>query len=196
MDLTTVARVKLAFEKALTVNDTALAQLVTEVSASAERVMNRAAQTTARTVYHDSDGAPATLSLEGYGDPSSVVSSVSHDTDRAWGSGTAIDAGDYTFDPTTGLLYLDISKPAGRRTFKVVYSGGMAADTTAFIARYPEIAQAIEQQVVHLWQQRGHLGVQNVSFEGGSIGMAADGSRWLTYVLDVLKRHKRFAYAT
>jgi hypothetical protein len=69
----------------------------------------------------------------------------------------------------------------------------MADSVANFVGRFVAVAQAVEQQVVHFWQTRGHLGLQSVSFQGGSLNQSEAGSKWLPWVLDVLNRHKLYA---
>ena len=56
----------------------------------------------------------------------------------------------------------------------MVYTGGMAADTTAFVAAYPDIASAVDQQVAYFWHQRNTLGLSSVSGDAGNVSPGAD----------------------
>jgi len=194
MDLTTLARVKLAIEKSLTTDDSALSQLISEVSAAAEREMNRAAETKARTEFFDTLTNLVwvqSVPLLGYGDSACVITKVSYDVSWVWPTTSVVDATSYYLDLKTGLLYFRRGFSAGPRALKVEYTGGMEGTAADFVAAYPDIAQAVEQQVVHLWQTRGHLGLQSVNFEGGAISSGQESARWLDYPKRILKFYRR-----
>ena len=199
MDLTTTARVAAIIAPGQTLSaatTAALAQLITSVSAAAEVVMDRHAQSASRTEYLTVEPGQRRFSLRAW--PVSAVSSVNYDLDNAW-TGTALSTDDYVspvYSPTGELVIRyallarehEVDAPSALR---VIYTGGMAADATAFIAAFPDIAEAVNMQVAHLWHLRTAPGISSVSGDGGSIG---DGSEaWVPRALELLKSRRRGA---
>lgn len=199
MDLTTTARVAaiIAPGQTLSASTTAaLAQLITSVSAAAEVVMDRAAQSSARTEYFTVEPGQRRFSLRAW--PVSAVSSVNYDLDNAW-TGAALDADEFVspvYSPTGELVIRyallarehEVDAPSALR---VIYTGGMAADAAAFIAAFPDVAEAVELQVAHLWHARNAPGMSSVSGDGGNVSPTADA--WVPRALEILRSRRRGA---
>ena len=175
-------------------NTTILTQLIASVSASAEKLMDRIALSGSQTEYHTVDPGQTVFALRAW--PVSALTSIHFDTEQAWGSETEVTAGNYAspvYD-RSGLLSLDnspvsITQPTSRRSaLKVVYTGGMAANVAAFIAAYPDIAEAVDAQVVHLYHARNTLGGV-VSGSGGS--STPSSTAWLPRTHEILTMYRR-----
>ena len=66
---------------------------------------------------------------------SRTVTSVRNDLYHAFGSETTVDSALYRINTDSGILTFDFYLPyPGPDTVQVVYTAGMAADTTAFVA--------------------------------------------------------------
>lgn len=192
MDLTTLARVKaLASAGGVALGDELdgpITRLITQYSVAAAKVMNRHTESTARTEQFDVSRAQRVFSLPGY--PGSVTT-VKHATDRDFTNVTAIDSDNYYFESATGLLHIDgwpLYPAPG--ALQVVYTGGMGASAAAFIVAYPDIAHAVEEQIVHFLQRKDSMGSTSVSFEGGSMSHAG-AVQWLPHVLEKLHTETR-----
>ncbi len=190
MNLTTVERVKLrvGIDNDDLQYDAMISSFVARISAEAERVMNRSAQTVARTTTFDLGRGQCSLSLPAF--PISSVTDVRLDSSRVFGTDTVIDSTTYYTDTATGLLHMDVLPSVyGPGLVRVAYTGGMGASTEAFVAAYPDVAEAVTQRVAQLWQRRDEIGLTAVSGSQGSVSRIADD--WSSDALDVLMRHRR-----
>ena len=171
MDLTTRDRVKIHIEKGEKIGHDSpaldhLSALIAEYSASFERWMNRTVLAASTTEYFDVQPGQRAFALNAY--PVTAVTSVYHDTSREWTDGE-IDSDSYYLDTSTGLMQVDGQGLfPGPGVFRVVYTGGMAADTAAFIAAFPEIAAACDKQVAYHYGRAKSLGSTSVSGRDGS----------------------------
>lgn len=197
MDLTTSARVKQWAAGAISGSglDDLIASLITDVSAQAEKHMGRVAEIpgTDRADYFDVEwDGQRHFPLKAW--PATSITDVRYDPDADFGSETILPATawlDITGDSENdGLLSLRTRLRAADHSLKVNYKGGMAADTAAFVAAYPDVAGAVDAQVFFFLQRRDTLGIESVSGEGGSITNLSD-IRWLPHVRRILDYHRR-----
>jgi len=172
-------------------HDTAIARLITYVSAQAQALLGRHVWIESRTEQLAVKPRQRSFQLVGYGHEDSEVKSVKNSWRRAWSSVSDKDETGYFFDPATGLLRFDSYLEAGFGALLVEYSGGMADGTVSFVAAYPDISGAIAQQVGHLWQRRGELGIQDVSFQGGTVAAGEEAARWLKMPKATILRYRR-----
>ena len=158
INLTTVARVR-AFDKTIVaaVTDAQITVLIQMVSAHIEGILGRETEATTYTVYLSPGEGQEWFSLRAY--PITSITSVTYDTDRVFTDSNDVLTAttDYIHDADTGELWIDNQALAkGNRTLKVVYVGGMAADTAAFITAYPDVAGAADMIVAHTFHQEGN----------------------------------------
>lgn len=200
MDLTTTTRVANLINAggaAPASFTTTAAILVSTVSAAVERYLDRGMQTAARTEYFDVTNDQRVFALKAY--PVSSVTGVWFDVEQTWDATTELSSAEYrspVYDPR-GLLTLSIPQKiyitpgvdVAYRAMKVSYTGGMAADTNAFIAAFPDIAGAVDHQVAYLWHRRNELGLASVSGDAGSVSPGAES--WLPWVKTVLDQYRR-----
>lgn len=140
---------------------------IAAVSQVVEKRLDRFLKAEARTVYADIERHQSKVFLRGY--PVSAVASVYEDASRVFGTGTLVDSSCYTFgNGNEGMLSFDYALSAGPKALKVTYTGGMAADTAALATAYPDLVEAVDQQLLYLFRNKGTLGLSSVS--GGSIG--------------------------
>lgn len=202
MDLTTKAGVELLLNPdgsaPATGTETLIDALIDAVSAAAEKYLNRQTQAASTTEYLDVAPYQRVWSLKAF--PVTAVTSVSFDPDQSWGSGTALTAGtDYQsplYEPR-GLLttWAPLGGGIYNRALKVIYTGGMAADVTAFVSAYPDIGLAMGQQVAFLWQRRKDMGASTLSSDFGTVTVPPVGL-WLPVVRSVLDQHRRVPLAS
>jgi hypothetical protein len=182
MDLTTATRVgNLVYAGGSVTSsfNTTVGNLITAASALAETYLDRRVKAEAQVEYFDVSDGQKVFALKGY--PVSALTSVYFDFDQSFGASTALDSDDY-FNPVLnarGLLVMKFPFAiAGNETWvsclKVSYTGGMAANTSAFVSAFPDIATAIDQQVAYWYHQRNHLGNASVSGDMGSVSPGAD----------------------
>ena len=188
MDLTTAARVKerLGLTASDTSEDAIIASLITRVSAEAEVLMNRHAESTSRTVQLTVDDWQ-TLSLPGY--PITSVTSIHNDADRNFGAETLIATSDYYVESASGLIFFEVGLVRGPGVMQVIYTGGMSDSTANFIAAFPDIAEAVDQRVSQLWQRRSEVGVSSVATGQGSV--SAQTVDWIPDALRVIDSYRR-----
>lgn len=194
MDLTTLARVKevLGGLSGVTVEDTVLGQLIAGVSARVEAELDREVQSGTFTETFDAQDGQRVFPLRGY--PVTSVTSVKEDSyDGSFGaSATTLAATYYRIAKRTGLLTLvDWSVTGDPQSIQVVYVGGMAANTAAFVAAFPDLATAVDLQVAFLHRRKTTMGASSVSVQGSSVQFLIDRVAFLPEVHDAIQRHRR-----
>jgi uncharacterized phiE125 gp8 family phage protein len=175
MDLTTVTRVKAHLEEGESfppagAAETLLTALVGLYSALVETRLGRLALTTARTTQLDVLPRQARFSLPAY--PVTSVTSVHHDVLRGFDATTLLDTDDYYCELASGILTVEYPLLPGDGVLKVVYTGGMAATTAAFVVAYPELAAAVDLAVVAHYQRRKALGAHGLNAGAGSLSFS------------------------
>lgn len=197
MNLTTEARVKVHIEaggQGLSASSTTglLNALIASYSEDFEQYMGRVVLSGATTQQFDVDAGDWVFSMAAW--PVTTVSSVYNDTDRSWSSGE-VDSDNYYMELSSGILSIDgQTLSSGPGVLRVQYTGGMAASTASFIAAYPDIAAACDQQVAYHYQRRQALGAQGLSV--GSANVSWVGALdLLPKVKKVLDRHRRTVVA-
>lgn len=183
MDLTTIERVKAHIGKSTPDMDGTLSILITATSAMVERYLRRHVQSTSRTEYYDV--APATCRVFLRGVPVTTITTIHNDDLREYGSSTLIDSDDYTITERIGEVAFDYILEPGTNALKVVYTGGMAASTGAFIAAFPEVAYAVELQTIEAYRRRGIAGASASTLDGGSTTFVGQ-HRFLDHVREIL----------
>ena len=172
MDLTTATRVKELLEKSDTGLDTLIAQLITPISQQVEKYLNRHAQEVSRTEQYTIKAFQQIVKLRGYPVLALPVAAFKNSSGRDF-TGTAIDTTSYYLDLVTGEVQFDnIALIDGPGVFQAVYTGGMAANTAAFLTAFPGVAGQVDAQVASMVHRRHELGLASFSAEGGSISLA------------------------
>lgn len=170
MDFTTAARIQRLLESggaASGAHTTLLADLIPGVSARLEEYLGRGAKSEARTDYFDAEPGLVRVVLDAF--PVASLTSVRYDTGRTFAAPSDLPASVYTLDSARGILTFDRANfVVSPRAIQVAYTGGMAADTNAFITAFPALAHAADLQVASLIQRRLSLGASSVNAGGGS----------------------------
>ena len=170
INVTTQARVKALRADSHTASDDMIDRLIGDMSVKFEQYMDRlteapvAARTEVLDVDYDGQEMFATAAF-----PITSITSIKYDADRGFGS--TIDALESTAYTTRDQwLIIDgaaLSKRA--QSLQVIYNGGMALNTAAFIAAFPLIATAADTQIVYELTQRFNEGTQSESAGGWNI---------------------------
>lgn len=195
MKLTTLARVLVHLEagkQAIGASSTTayVQDLITTYSEVFEKYMGRVTLSGATTQQFDVDSGDRVFAMSAY--PVSEVSSVYNDTDRTWTSG-AISSDNYYMDGD-GVLTVEYALVAGPGVLRVQYTGGMASTTTAFVAAYPDIAGACDEQVAYHFQRREGIGAQGLSVGSANVSWSA-AVDLLPKVKKTLDKHRRYTIA-
>ncbi|MEA3225732.1 MAG: hypothetical protein U9Q07_07250 [Planctomycetota bacterium] len=159
MNVTTLDRLRAHIDEKNWADGTSyLNQMIEGFSAQLENELGRYLETTSRTVYIDVLRSNQQFHLKGY--PITSISSVVEDSARDFtGSAVSTDLYDTTDGAySDGCLFFDYCPNVGQSALKVIYTGGMAADTAAFIAAYPDLAWAAERQIFFWFQNRAITG--------------------------------------
>jgi len=168
--------------------DGLLYALIEEVSKAMQDYLCRWIQRDTYTEYFSVQYNRTIYQLSAY--PVSSISSVHNATDWDWDTESEVDDDCYTVDTEAGLLYIERwTLVSGYRALRVIYSGGMAADTEELIASYPDLSMACARQVGYLWQMRTKPGAASVSSGQGTVSRNVDGY-WLPEVKPVLDRYR------
>ena len=191
LDMTTLARVKVLAQGigSDTDYDTEIDRWIDQISAAAEKYMNRVALAAAQTEYFDIRNGQRVFFVRAV--PVTTWTAVNNDTDRSFGSDTVVDSSGYATTDDIGKVEFDGFDPVfGPKALKITYTGGMAADVTAFVAAFPDIAGAVDAQCAHLHQQRMSIGRTSVLADGASVSVD-DPTKWLPVLRNALNAHRR-----
>lgn len=145
MALTTLAKVKqycLGGRAALTTFDTRLQQLLTNAESEVESFCKRQFLEATETVILDGNGRNA-LRLPRW--PVTAVTAVKVDPDRAFGSGTAVDASLWILKGEAGLL---------RRANNGIWICGEACIQVAYTGGYATIPDDLQQAIAEIVADR------------------------------------------
>lgn len=195
MDLTTTARVKTYLGKTGSDLDATIAQLITQVSAEVEDYLDRTIQATGSDITEVLDvewEGQEVFTLRAW--PVTSVTSVKYDQDGDFASVTAFSTDEFV-DPSRsttnrGLLRLRVALQRAPLSLQVVYRGGMAASTSAFVGSYADLAGAVDAQVAFLVRRRDTIGISSVSGDGGNIAHF-EKMTWLPVLKQAAKRYRR-----
>jgi hypothetical protein len=186
MNLTTIERCKTQLENYDGKRDAILSQIIIDVSASAEQFMRRHAEAISRTEYFDVCPGRRTFQLRGY--PVTSVTTIHSDASRSYGSDTLISSADYALQSEIGMIdFVEAQPEVGVRSVKVVYVGGMAATTAAFVTAFPEIEKAVRIQCIEEFRRNSSFGSNATSVGGGSVSYTGQVD-FLDYVKAILNR--------
>lgn len=176
MNLTTLARVTaLIGVSALETENQALVEaFIASVSADMEKVMARGVEAKERTQVHYIGDDTKTIALPCY--PVTSVVAVRVNTVPDWTDVDPLERNvDYTVNLEEGVITflgeLDFLRDAtgfvaAKAAVQIQYVGGMAADTSTFIASFPDVAGQCDLQVRYLYQRRDNLGGNAKTNEG------------------------------
>ena len=193
MDLTTTARVKALAKIDGTSLDSLIGTLISGFSAAVEDELDRALEEAALVEIRNVSSRQTTFRLRGFPVLSSPAMTVHNDTTFEFGSTSLVDTTSYQLIADEGVVeFLPGTLIPGRKVLQFSYTGGMGADTAAFIAAFPQIAEAVDIQLVHTLARR------NTRFGASSVSLAGEGTSYepefklIAEVKRRLQRHKRF----
>lgn len=202
MDMTTATRVKEALGITDSGSDTLIAQLITAVSNEVERVMDRYVLTTSRTETLPMRSFKKLVMLRAF--PVTSVSTIKVSQTLDFTDSDALVANeDYVLDLTLGTLRFIVEHDPLRNYYsglpisplyvQATYTGGMAVDTSAFISAYPELAQAVDMQCVHLFTRRASPGQTSQTLSDSSAQYQGE-LGLLRIVTEAARRHRRLTW--
>lgn len=166
-------------------------RLINLYSLDAERLMNRTVTAATYTEYLDVEPRQTVFSLKAY--PVTAFSSVVADASREFTSGTVATT-NYSATTSNGMIRIDYHYVEhGFGALRVIYAGGMATATATFITNYPDIADAVAQQVAYHWSRRKDVGRTSVNDGRGNVAYTAP-IDWLPFLKEVILRHRRVTY--
>lgn len=155
IDMTTKADVKLQMRWTDTDDDAVLDDLIHQVSKEAENYLGRWLKTEARTEIYTLKPNRTWLSIKGF--PITTVTSVKYARDEDFTLVTAIDTSLYSVRQNLGQIRFRpgaISAQYNPGFVEVIYTGGLALDTTAFKANEPRLEGAARTEVINRFNRR------------------------------------------
>lgn len=197
MDATTVERVKDLLDISHADHDTVLGRIVSAVSSRIETFLDRKLQTVERTEEYTLKPRQRKVFLRNYPlTAQSDVASVKVSQGWDFAAAAAYDADSYRVDLETGVLYLPYAPvqeylgynhESSPLAAQVVYTAGFAADTSALIAAYPDIAFAADLQSVAMWRRRDSPQGKEYQIRAGSMTANSSYEAALNLVPDVIE---------
>lgn len=182
MDLTTAASVNARRGRAATDDEALIGDLIAELSADVLAYLNRHTEAVSRTELYTLEYDQRNFRLRGF--PVTSVAAVSMSTDIDFVAGEILAADAYQVDLATGRIHLTgIAAPYEPTYIQVQYTGGMAADTASFRTAFPDIAGAVDAQVIELLKRSDSPGVTETRLRDG--GVSYEGA---VNLLPLLKR--------
>lgn len=176
-----------------------LEDLIDCASHQIEAFLGRNLLRTTYTEYLDTFPGLQTVQVRGF--PITAITSIKEDVMHVFGSGTVIAATSYWYGASgdnAGLIHFASGTIVGNpylcsgyspAALQVVYTGGMAASTSALKAAYPDVAEAALRQAAFLWNTKRHIGALGVTAAGGSVQWQSDGAL-LKEVRDMLEPYR------
>lgn len=151
-----------------------LERILKSVSMDFQNTSGRGVDLIARTEYFDVEDYTRQIFLKGFPVEASPALVLRQDLDRNFGDTTIVDTEYYYTDNDTGIIDLFQNYPAGRKTIKITYTGGMAKMTSPdageeFWTLYPEVANAVLQQVIAEYKGIPNLGASAVKIRDNQV---------------------------
>ena len=161
-------------------------RLIKLFSSLAETLTCRKFKKESRTSQLSLDYETNALQLEAFGLVSSTITSIHQDSSRVFDSSTLVDASDYYFDTSNGLVYKDAGIwLKGRGVLQVIYNAGLATTTEDV----PEdLRSAAIMQVASWWQHRDELGLERREFGSSEVSIQKSDTL-LSQVREIVDRY-------
>ena len=194
MNLTTLPRVKRRIDEleSIVKYDALLSDMISEVSALVETYLSRGAEQIARTLLLDVHYGQRVFVLGAWpvlSSPAPVLTSNGESDFSV--PDDVVTATDYRIDYDAGILYMTDHTPSqGPKTLQLVVTAGMATSADYFARDYPDIAGAVDAEVVRRFHHRRRPDAINISDAGGSFGLV-EGDALMKKTMDVLDVHRR-----
>lgn len=195
IDLTTLALVKMRLhEISGTAEDGTLSAYITQMSHEAARFLGRRTGIVADAVdVYDAQFMQKHVFLTAWPVDLSVDFEIRLSADQDFDDDASLltMGTHYILDDRRGIVtFRGVLSTCGPGALQVTSTAGMAANTTAFIAAYPDIAGAVADQVAWAWRRRNTLGLASKGIGGVSIAMATQ--EWLESARMALVNHARW----
>lgn len=204
MDLTTIARVKAMIGETTVDNDVLLSRLVSEVSADAQRYMALDLGRAERVDVIQVQRHERLILLPSRPVDDTQTFQVRESWKRTFSSVTPLTAGShYVLDAQGGALRLmytptfpinaETGRVSGPTFIQVTYTAGVAATPDAFVVAWPDVAGAVEMQVVHMFRRLSNPGGSTKL--GDSASFYEDPYKLLPATIATLNRRRRRSVA-
>lgn len=178
MDLTTVARVKTMLSISVSTQDTLLAQIVSDVSASIAAYLGyqpEYAEQDERTETYDVEPGDGVIFLRTWPVDLEEAFVVKNSSTRDFDAAAVIDEDAYHVDARTGRVSFDAwSLIPGPGVLQVLCTGGLGVDANDVIANYTDIARAADLQAAFVFKRRDNLEASSFSQDGASVSFSSD----------------------
>lgn len=165
-DLSTVARVKALAEETSSDWDAWFTAELAAVSYEIALFMGRHIVTAERTEDYELGIGRSVLTLDAA--PCSAIGTVIYAPDRAFTATTAMNTREYSTSLPGGWVRLHQPSYYSPGYLRLTYTGGLGADTAAIVVAYPDIARAVDLEVVHRWRRRDTLDGNVKTMSGGA----------------------------
>jgi hypothetical protein len=174
VDFTTLAKVKENLNLGSTARadaDSMLAQMISSVSSTLENNLTRPVKVESRT---ERRATTMTGIFSIQGGPATSITSVKYSFSGIFTrDGVTLSTSQYALGP--GNEYLVIPDYVGPYGFiEVTYVGGLAADTAAIQANFPDLERACITQVCYLWNRRLTMGKSSTTLGNGDTQWVGD----------------------
>jgi len=167
VDLTTLARVKARKEFETTSEDALLTPMITAASQTAEKLMARHVLEAERTEIVKLKRFARVITLPGR--PIVSVSSLKVGERPDLSGASVVEVTSYDLLLEQSQIRLQWGPNYTTPYAEVTYIGGMAADTATFVTAFPEIAEAVEVEVIHRHNLRKNPGAEVTKFGDGGV---------------------------
>ena len=165
--------------------------ILNRIDAEAKRILNREVCSEQRTEVHFLEQYETDCYLKGFpiDDKTSIVVRTS-ERRKTLSAQTALGTDDFDVVSENGLLILENQKATSSPFHvEVTYTGGMALDFDAFLAAFPDIVRAVEDQFVHDWNKRKSPG-RSINLRQGSVQVDPE-MTWLKTSHRTLSAYRR-----
>lgn len=179
--LTEIERVKRRGSINTDQDDQLIEELIAEISADAEDFVGRHIISTLRTESYRLPAHDHNVSLYGY-PVASVVSVKLHSRDDVWSDVTQLATSLWVLDAQAGTIFIRTVVEHAPTYVQVVYTGGLVSSsgddpegvTKNFIASFPHIAGALDQEVVIRLKRRKMPNAGQIVHKGAMVQMPRD----------------------
>lgn len=191
IELTTLAAVRAlgTWDAGDTDDDAALSLLITQYATTFEKDLCRHTQAQAYTEVYRVPQAEKIVTLRGA--PVTAVTSVKYSGNKDWANETALtETDEWVQDADEATIQLLFQTRLNPGWAQIVYTGGMATNTAAFLTAFPDLSGACAAQVFYHWQRAREAPEGNVTVGGGSTSFTS-ALKLLTWVKEAVELHRR-----
>ena len=162
--------------------DVTLTIIIEGVSADFQNETDRWVDQIERSVVMDITEKMDRILLKGFPVDDTEDFKIFVDSTRVFDVDSEVDTANYYLDAEKGIVDLFSLYTPGRKTMKVVYTGGMAVMTTPeageeFWNLYPDIAEAVIMEVIRVYKRIDTLGIAAIKVADQTTSIMAEEDR-------------------